>query len=253
MNYQKELDAAITIAKEVGTFQIQGQKNIKNIDLKEDKSPVTEIDKKSEEMIKKHLLSIFKDDGFLGEESGETKSKNERRWIVDPLDGTRPFIHQIPTYSILIALEDNGEAVVGVVHFPALNETYYASKNGGAFKDGKKLKVSDCSNVEDAMASALGIVEMSNSKTGIKLLNLLQKIDYNYGFMDAYSYMCVASGKLDFSIGLIDNAWDRAAPAIIVREAGGDFSDLSGINSYYNETILLSNKKLHDNILEAFD
>lgn len=253
MSYKNELNEAINIAKEVGKFQLEGQNNIKSIDIKKDKSPVTEIDQKSEQMIKDHLLGSFKDDGFLGEESGETKGKNNRQWIVDPLDGTRPFIHGIPTYSIMIALEENGEPVVGVIHFPALNETYYASKNSGAFLDEVGISVSNCNNLDESMASALGIIEMSHEDSGKKLINLFKKIDYNYGFMDAYSYMCVASGKLDFSIGLIDNAWDRAAAAIIVKEAGGDFSDLSGINSYYNETFLISNKKLHDKILEAFD
>lgn len=253
MDYQNELQEALAIVKKVGIYQLESQANIKNINLKEDRSPVTEIDKKSEDMIKKALLSKFKDDGFLGEESGESKSKNSRRWIVDPLDGTRPYIHGIPTFSILVALEEQDEIVVGVVHFPALNETYYASKNGGAFQDNNRLQVSKCSELKDSMASALGLVEANHTTEGKELLNLFKKIDYNYGFMDAYSYMSVASGKLDFCVGLIDTAWDRAAATIIIKEAGGDFSDLSGIETIYNETILFSNKMIHDKVLEAFD
>ena len=253
MGFSKELEVALYAAKVAGAIQIDSQKSISNVELKKDRSPVTEVDKKCEKLIKKALLSEFKNDGFLGEESKKVIGSSGRRWIVDPLDGTRPYIHNIPTYSVLIALEEDGVPVVGVVHFPALKETYYASKGGGAFMNGEPISVSDGTTITDAMASALGVAEEAKTSDGKKLLSLLNTVDYNYGFMDAYSYMGVASGKLEFCISLIDNSWDRAAAACIIIEAGGEYSDLSSNKTIYSKTFLISNRNIHKKIISKWE
>ncbi len=247
--YKQELLAALAIAKNVGHFQLEKQATLSKINLKEDRSPVTEVDEQSEEMIKADLLDLFPEDGFLGEETGTVESKNGRRWIVDPLDGTRPYIHKIPTFSTLIALEEDGEIVLGVVALHGLQETYWATKGGGAFCNGKKISVSDTSTVNDAMGSALGLTEAADTDAGQKLYKSMQSWEYVYGFMDAFSYMGVASGKLDMTVALIDTAWDRAPAAIIVKEAGGQISDLSGTSTIYGEQFLVTNGKIHNELL----
>ncbi len=247
--YKQELLATLAIAKKIGHFQLERQSKLGKIDLKEDRSPVTQIDIESEDMIKADLLDLFPDDGFLGEESGEVESKNGRRWIVDPLDGTRPFIHQIPTFSTLIALEENGEIVVGVVALHGLGETYWATKDGGAFCNGKQIHVSKTAKVSDAMGSALGLTEAAQTDPGKKLYQSMQNWEYVYGFMDAFSYMGVASGKLDMTVALIDSAWDRAPAALIITEAGGRVSSLSGEQSIYDEHFIVSNGVIHEELL----
>ena len=172
--------------------------------------------------------------------------------MVDPLDGTRPYIRGIPTYSILIGLEDNGEFVAGVTHFPAKKETYWASKGNGAFCNNRRIHVSDTKDMPAVMGSSLGFIEKSGSTEGKKLLKLMQMWDYAYGFMDAYSYMCVASGKLDICIGLIDTPLDRASAACIITEAGGRYSDLQGNKTVNNSSFVLSNGILHDQIIKHF-
>lgn len=247
--YKQELLAALAIAKKVGHFQLERQASLGKINLKKDRSPVTEVDEKSEEMIKADLLELFPDDGFLGEETGTKESTNGRRWIVDPLDGTRPYIHKIPTFSTLIALEENGEIVVGVVALHGMNEMYWATKGGGAYCNGKKIEVSATATVSDAMGSALGVTEAAQSEAGRKLYKSMQSWEYVYGFMDAFSYMGVASGKLDMTVALIDSAWDRAPAALIISEAGGRVSSLSGDKTIYDEHFVVTNGVIHEELL----
>jgi histidinol phosphatase-like enzyme (inositol monophosphatase family) len=252
MTYSNELHTAIEIAQKAGEIQLRNQSKLTNIEIKEDLSPVTEVDKKCEDLIKKTLLSAFPDDGFFGEESDSIEGTSGRIWVVDPLDGTRPYIRGIPTYSILISLEEEKRPVVGVIHFPAKQETYSAGNGSGAFCNDKKISVSSTANLHTAIGSNLGLVETINTPEGKKLLGLMQEIDYQYGFMDAYSYMCVASGKLDLCVSLIDKPWDRSAAACIIKEAGGTFSDIYGNPTIYNDTYLISNGILHDSLVAHF-
>lgn len=253
MTYNDELNVAMKAARKAGTIQLERRHEIVNIEIKQDRSPVTDIDKECELLIRGELLSAFPDDGFVGEETGIKKGKSGRTWMVDPLDGTRPYIRGIPTYSVLIGLDNNGEIVVGVVHFPAKSETYRAVKGSSAFCNNQRIHVSGTQKMSEVMGSCLGFIEKSGSKEGNKVLKLMRRWNYTYGFMDAYSYMCVASGKLDICIGLIDTPLDRAAAACIVTEAGGSYSDLQGNITINRSSFVLSNGILHDEILKHFE
>lgn len=252
MAYTDELSLAIKTAREAGSIQLKYQCRVLNVEIKQDKSPVTEVDRECERLIRDELLSAFPEDGFLGEETDDISGESARRWIVDPLDGTRTYIRGIPTYSVLIGLEDNGECVVGVAHFPAKDETYWASKGNGAFCNKQMIRVSNTKDMSAVLGSSLGVIEKSDSVAGKKLITLMKKWDYIYGFMDAYSYMCLASGKLDICISLIDMPWDRAPAACIVTEAGGKHSDLYGIKSIHNSSFVISNGILHEQIIKYF-
>ncbi|MFP4014914.1 MAG: inositol monophosphatase family protein, partial [Chitinispirillaceae bacterium] len=224
----KELETALRAAKEAGDIQIRFASAITGIEQKEDRSPVTQVDRECEERIKEILLEGFPEDGFLGEESGTEKDESGRRWIVDPLDGTRPYIRGIPTHSVLIALEQNGTPVLGVIHLPALGLTCHAVKGEGAYINGERIRVSKTAQLQKAMGSMLGYVEFSEEPAGRALLELMRYWDYTYGFMDAYSYVLLASGKLDVCVNLLDKAWDCAAAACIITEAGGSYSSITG-------------------------
>ncbi|ERP39173.1 inositol monophosphatase family protein [Chitinivibrio alkaliphilus] len=247
--YETELRHAADIAREVGEYQRRAQKEIGRIHIKEDSSPVTEVDTTCENIIYRALSRAFPEDGFFGEEGGIRAGTSGRRWIVDPIDGTRPYIRGIPTYSTLIALEDHGEITVGVVNLPALGECYTARLGGGAFCNDTPISVSNTSSLEAAMGAFLGTVETAREPRGKKLFSLMEHIDYPYGFMDAYTYMAVASGKLDLAVGMIDFPWDRASAAIIVKEAGGKCTDSLNKETIYGDTFILSNKKIHPEIV----
>jgi histidinol-phosphatase len=252
MSYEKELTFAKEAARTAGLIQLRGRSRLARVSRKSDDSPVTVIDRECENSIRKAILSRFPSDGFLGEETGSRTGTSGRTWIVDPLDGTRPYIRDIPTHSVLIALAEGEEPVVGVLHLPAMGETYWARKGGGAFRNGTRIHVSSTRTPGAAIGSGFGFVEKSDRPEGKKLLRLMKQWDYAYGFMDVYSYACVASGKLDVCVNLLDKPWDCAAAACVVAEAGGRFSDIHGRPSVFNGSIVLSNGILHSTAVRAF-
>lgn len=247
--YEEELAVAVAAAKEAGRILLEGAKHLPKVERKADRSPVTQLDRMSEIAIAAIIMDEFPADAILGEEGGEKGgSASGRRWIVDPLDGTRPFLRGIPTYSVLIALEDAGEIVVGCMFFPALGECYTAAKGCGAYCDGRRIRVSKTASLGDAMLSGLGPTT-GGGHAAAGMRKLLATADYAYGFMDAYSYALVATGRLDGAISLWDKPWDCAAGSCIVREAGGRFSDLSGVPSVFGGASVMSNGILHPEIL----
>ena len=252
MRYDSELSIALDCAEKAGALHLEFQDKLASFELKDDQSPVTIVDKKCEELIRDQILKAFPHDGFLGEETGIVQGESTRRWIVDPLDGTRPFIRGIPTHSVLIALECECIPVVGIIYLPALGIRCWAQRGNGAYLNGKQIHVSSASQLTNAMGSALGFLEKAEQPEGKQLFSCMRSCDYMYGFMDACSYVYLACGKLDFCVNLLDKAWDCAAASCIVTEAGGKFSDIHGVPSVHNGSIVLSNSILHESILEFF-
>lgn len=249
--YDSELQTARELCAVAGAIQLEARGHLPTVERKSDHSPVTDIDRRCEAAIIEGLRERFPNDGVLGEETGDHTGSSGRRWIIDPLDGTRPYIRGIPTYSVLLALEDNGRPVVGVIHLPEMKHTCWASEGQGAFLDGAPIRVSGTDVLADVTGSALGFVQRGSEPIADRLLSLMRRWDYVYGFMDAYSYLAVASGKLDVCVNLLDRPWDCAAGACIVREAGGRYSDIDGEETVHNGSIILSNGRLHDAVLQA--
>jgi histidinol-phosphatase len=246
--YAQELAAAREICQHAGALQLAGQSSGFTVNRKDDCSPVTEIDRQCETLIRQRLDQLFPRDGVLGEEQGEHTGSSGRRWIVDPLDGTRPYVRGIPTFSVLLALEHEGRPVVGVIHLPALGITCWAAAGSGAFVNGEPVHVSATAQLQQAMGSALGFVEHAD-ESGARVLRLMRAWDYTYGFMDAYTYVAVASGKLDACVNLLDKPWDCAAAACIVTEAGGRYSDIAGQVTVHNGSFVITNGTLHDAVV----
>ncbi|MFQ3598471.1 MAG: histidinol-phosphatase [Chloroherpetonaceae bacterium] len=224
----KELETALEVAVEAGTLTLKyfRQRSLK-VETKRDKSPVTEADKQAEKLIRTRLMKAFPKDGFLGEESGEKPSKSGRRWVIDPIDGTKSFIHGVPLYGNMIGLEAGGEVVVGVVNFPALNQIFYAEQGCGAFCNFQRLSVSSVKKFDDALLCATSedyIFGASNSP----LDNLRGKTNLFRTWGDCYGHCLVASGNADLMIDPKMNPWDIAALLPIVTEAGGMCFDYNG-------------------------
>jgi len=252
MSYDAELKAATAAALAAGMVQVDKRQQALHVDTKSDHSPVTEVDRMCEAIIRERLMKQFPRDGFLGEETGEEKGSSGRTWIVDPLDGTRPYIRGLPTFSVLIALDDGGDLVVGCMHLPAMDETYVAQTGKGAYCNNSLIRVSSAASFDRVTGSGFGFVEKAEAQEGKTLLSLMRQWDYAYGFMDVFTYGCIAAGKLDLCINLLDKPWDCAAAACIVSEAGGRYSDIRGNRSVYNGSIILSNGFIHDAVLEYF-
>ncbi|MBU2515904.1 inositol monophosphatase [bacterium] len=247
--FEKELNMAVKLCKEAGALQLKRRYKHKNITIKADSSPVSTVDVLCETHIRRGLKRAFPDDGVLGEEGGQEAKESSRKWIIDPLDGTRPYLRGMPTFSVLLSLEIDLQPVVGVIYLPAMNELYCAAPGKGAWCNNKKLHVSETKKISESMGSGLGFLTKKNNPASDKLQKLLTDADYYYGFMDAYSYGSVAAGRLDFCVNLLDKPWDCSAAAAIVQESGGCFSDIAGNKTCHNGSIILSNAGLHEKLL----
>lgn len=223
----------------------------KDVETKEDGSPVTTADKKSEEIIKKIIATAFPDHGFIGEEYGETTTKSEYTWIIDPIDGTLNFSHEIPFFSTEIALFKGSELILGISNAPMIKKLIYAEKGKGAFlNETTKLKVSSISNLKDAYISVGSIKYFATKNRYNKLVEINNDCLGMKGFGDSWSFRFLAEGKLDAVIEAKIKIWDIAAVTLIIKEAGGTVTDLEGNDvTITSKSILASNGLLHNKLL----
>lgn len=219
---------------------------------------VTEADTHSEAMIKNEILNKFSNDSILGEESGEVAGNSNYRWIVDPLDGTTNYAHNLPLYGVSIALEEISslQIVAGIVYFPEMNDLYTAVRGEGAFKNNKKIQVSNTKDLKDSLFTT-GFPYDRDKKIDLLLSyykNILLKTRGIRRTGAATLDLCwVAEGRFDcfYEIGL--KPWDMAAGCLIVEEAGGKCSSLDGDEySPYKPSLIASNPYLHELVLKEF-
>ncbi len=247
----KELELALEVAVEAGALTLKyfRQRSLK-VEHKRDKSPVTEADKQAEKLIRSRLLKAFPKDGFLGEESGEKPSKSGRRWVIDPIDGTKSFIHGVPLYGTMIGLEAGGEVIVGAVNFPALNQIYYAEQGGGAFCNFQRISASSVKKFDDALLCATSEDYIFGKSTS-PLDDLRGKTGLFRTWGDCYGHCLVASGHADIMIDPKMNPWDIAALLPIVTEAGGTCFDYNGNPaSIFGQGLVSANRPLGDTLLK---
>ena len=248
MSNQDYLKVAISAAKESGKIFVRYFGKPKDIQMKggDPRNLVTEIDKKIETQIRKTILKYFPKHKFIGEEFGSQKIvKNDFVWIIDPIDGTTNYIQGLPMCCISIGLWQNNQPLAGVVYNPVFGKLFTASKNGGAYLNGKRLSVSKKGDVSQAYGGFGWGRNIHKAQVNFpKLLPLLHKIRT---LGSATFEMCyVAMGVFDFHIQSEINVWDFAASTLIVREAGGTVTELSGKPlTVESKTFLASNGKLH--------
>ncbi|NTU97886.1 MAG: histidinol-phosphatase [Chlorobiaceae bacterium] len=249
-----DLQLAIEIAEQAGRLTL-GYFSRRSIEVfrKRDASPVTEADRKAEELIREALGKRFPGDGLFGEELDETPSTNNRRWIIDPIDGTKAFIHGVPLYGVLIALEEEGEIRLGVVHFPALGELYYAERGCGAFLDGTPIKVSSVSDTMDAtvLYTEKEYLLDPPSRHPVDLLRTGAGLVRGWG--DCYGHMLVASGRAEVAVDKVMSPWDCAALIPVVLEAGGICFDYTGRTTITGEGLVSANRAIGGELIKAIE
>ena len=212
------------------------------IETKPDLTPVTEADRAVERALRERLSEARPDDGILGEEEG-TRDGGNRRWIVDPIDGTRNYSRGIPVWATLIALEEDGELRLGVVSSPALGRRWWAERGAGAFADGASIGVSRVARVEDAVLCFA--LEQ-------QLPALAHRCWHPRAYGDFWAHMLVAEGAADGAIDAVGvKVWDLAAIRPIVEEAGGTFTDRDGVARIDGGSAVSSNGLLHAALLEG--
>jgi histidinol phosphatase-like enzyme (inositol monophosphatase family) len=211
---------------------------------------VTVADHAAERHIRALIQEAFPEDGIVGEEGEDVPSRSGRRWIVDPIDGTRSFSSAVPLYAVLIALETDGAPTLGCCHLPVLSETLVAADGAGAWLNGRPSRVSECEKLSEARLVTSGFEYWRDRSTpeeraGFDRLVLATRFARTWG--DGYGYFLVATGRVDLLCDPISGAyWDHAPMNVIISEAGGRFTQFDGSPVGAWTTALASNTRLHD-------
>jgi histidinol-phosphatase len=242
----KELEAARDAAEAAaGIIRTLYQKNLQ-VTTKADATPVTEADVRAEEAIREVLASRFPSYGFYGEETGQHAMDAENVWLVDPIDGTKSFVRECPFFSTQVALMREGRFVLGVSSAPAYGELAWAEEGGGAFLNDKPIRVSKVGDLAGSIISTGNLKTLARSDAWSRFGNLIGRVSRVRGYGDFVHYHLLARGSLDVVIESDVHILDIAALTVIVREAGGIFTDLrGGPVGLATTTVLATNGALH--------
>jgi histidinol-phosphatase len=226
------------------------------VETKPDLTPVSEADTAVERSLRERLAAVRADDAIVGEEYGASETPpSGRRWIVDPIDGTKNYVRGIPVWATLLALQEGDKVTVGVVSAPALHRRWWAASGVGAFAadglgaDPRRLGVSGVRALEDAQLLMSGFDGWEEQGRLDQLLALSRACWRTRGFGDFWGYMLVAEGVAEVCCEAIVSLWDLAACQVIVEEAGGTFTDLGGVRTAEGGDALATNGLLHEQAL----
>jgi histidinol phosphatase-like enzyme (inositol monophosphatase family) len=244
------IEKALEIVRQAGEIAREGFARPKRFERKADQSPVTETDRAIEAFI---VGELRKDDpgvSVLGEETGTTGT-TDRRWVIDPIDGTKSFLAGVPLYATLLSYEEGGETLLGICALPSLNEVVWAEKGKGAFWNGEPCQVSRATRLEDAVISVGGLQSMHKYHRLDPVVRELSAALAIRGWSDAYGHALVATGRIEAMIDPIVSLWDIHALDLILREAGGYFCDFRGEPHPRDEALSIV-PGLRDVVLGAF-
>ncbi|HTG48293.1 MAG TPA: inositol monophosphatase family protein [Actinomycetota bacterium] len=216
---------------------------------KPDTSFVTQADTEVERLAREAIAATFPDDEILGEEEGGSHAPVGRRWILDPIDSTANFARGIQAWATLIALQVDGIGVVGVVNAPAMGERYEAVRHEGARLNGQPIRVSAVDEVRDAHVLLQEMDTLFAGPYAAQTLALVQDCWRPRGFGDWWSHMLVARGSAEVMLEPKLATWDLAAPQVVVEEAGGRCTTFEGGPLGHDNSMLVTNGLLHDEIL----
>ena len=243
---QATLDRAVAIARAAGDLTLRWFRSPDlDVERKGDGTPVTAADRAAERHVREQLAVDFPDDGILGEEEGPVASRSGRRWVLDPIDGTKAFTCGVPLYSTLLALEDEHGIAVGVVHLPALGETVWAGRGLGCWSDRGPARVSDHPSLEGAYVRSSSFSHWAPGR--VAALDAAGAILRTWG--DGYGYALVATGRAAAMVDPIVEPYDVGPMPVLLAEAGGRFTDLAGASTIEGGSGLGSNGAVHDELL----
>lgn len=233
MPFERELDTARRAAARAGEEILRLRAAGVETEQKPDHSPVTAADRASEKVIAACLEEAFPADGVLGEEGARKESASGRRWIIDPIDGTRAFVRGSPAWSVLIALEDPAGVAVGVCYLPVFGSLFFAERGGGAWRDSSRIRASAIESVSRAVLCVNELEKARELPFADRLLGWMSRfwaVRSMGGCLDA---MMIAQGQADVWIEPSGKVWDFAPLKIIIEEAGGIFLNFDGGSSIY--------------------
>jgi histidinol phosphatase-like enzyme (inositol monophosphatase family) len=255
----ERLHLAIEMAREAGdvTRRFFRRSDLK-VESKADNSPVTAADRAAEELLRERIAKRFGDDGIIGEELGTRDGTSGYQWVLDPIDGTKSFIHGVPLYTTLVAVLENDVPRIGVIHAPATGELVYAAQGGGCWytpdsrAEAQSAKVSKIARLDQSLLLTSEIEGFKNHRpqNAFDVFVRLQRqarLARTWG--DGYGYLLVATGRAEVMIDPVMNLWDAAPMQTIIEEAGGQFTDWQGNPTIRAGESLATNGLVTDEVL----
>lgn len=241
------MHAAVDIVREAGELTLRYFRSAElAVESKSDGTPVTEADRGAERLIRERLAELAADDAVVGEEEGDHAGTSGRRWIIDPIDGTKAFTHGVPLYTNLLGLEDEHGIAIGVINMPALGETVWAARGQGCWCNGEPARVSTRDTLTEAWVMTSGIAHWP--------AGLVDRVVgagmHLRTWGDGYGYALVATGRADAMLDPAISLWDVAPMPVIMSEAGGRFSSTTGDPSPDAGSGLGTNGAIHDQLLD---
>lgn len=239
---QHLLDTAVAAAKLAGRHTLNFFGRGTAVEFKADQSPVTQADKEAELIVRDEILKAFPAHSVLGEEHGTVAGDPDYQWVIDPIDGTKSFIHGVPLYSTLVGLQVKGKPAVGVIYLPATDDIVFAATGLGCFHNDAPTNVSTVDTLADALICCSDVVMALDRSDAY--LTLARQCKYSRTWGDAYGYYLVATGRAEVMLDPEMNPWDCAAIIPVIQEAGGWCSDWSGHPRIDGGDLFATNAKL---------
>ncbi len=250
------LEFSLECAREAGELTLRAFRSRRfAVDAKDDGSHVTDADRDAETLIRDALERVFPDDGVFGEEHGERAGTSGYRWLIDPIDGTASFVHGVPLYGTLIAVERDGASVAGVIHMPALGETVHAARGHGAWhttsesREAAPARVSTTRTLRESLLVMTAFDYFAKAGREAVFARLARAFARTRGWSDCYAHLLVATGRAEAAVEPSIKPWDVAPMTVILEEAGGRYTDWHGRASAYGPDGASTNGLIHEELL----
>jgi len=247
------LEAVQVVARLAGDVALAHYRTALTVESKGDGSPVTIADREAEEAARAWIAQRFPADGILGEEFGAVDGTSGRRWLLDPIDGTKSFVRGVPLWGTLIAVTEGEQVIAGAAYFPAVNEIVAAAPGEGCWWNGRRASVSTV----DTLAAATALI--TDDRTFADPLQrdawdtLASEVGVARGWGDCFGYLLVATGRAEVMVDPVINPWDAACFQPIIEEAGGVFTSLSGERTAFAGHAVATNAALAGAVRGFFD
>jgi len=238
------LEAVSEVAALAGAEALKHFRGRLDVETKADGSPVTRADRDAERVARVWVEQHFPDDGILGEEFGETRPGAPRRWLVDPVDGTRAFVKGVPLWGTLVAVAEGERVLAGAAEFPALGERLVAARGEGCWWNGARCHVSGVATLAEATVLATDVGFLKTPGRGERWRSLSTRVANARTWGDCYGYLLVAIGRAELMADGSLSPWDAAALQVAVEEAGGTFTDWSGQATAFSDGAVATNAAL---------
>jgi histidinol phosphatase-like enzyme (inositol monophosphatase family) len=240
------MEAALEVARLASLVALRYYKQGIAVETKGDGSPVTLADRAAEQLAREWIHARFPADGILGEEFGETPGANGRRWVLDPIDGTKSFVRGVPLWGTCVAVCEGNDVLAGAAAYPAVDEHLAAARGEGCWHNGAACRVSDTSTLEAATVLITDDRNFPSADRRAGWDQLAQRAAVSRGWGDCYGYLLVATGRADVMVDPILNPWDAPPFLPIIEEAGGVFTSWNGRRDAFAGDAIATNRALAD-------